>query len=184
MIARIKLAAYGLTPAMLVAFMLPSVARAQDKSKLDLEKIPKVVMQALKAKFPKAEIHKWTKEKEGDDIVYDIEFTQQRQKFEADIKEDGAIHNWEKEIAARDLPAAVKKAAAEKYPKAAIKEIMQITEVKDKKETLEGYEIVLETAEKKTAEITVAPNGKVMEDSGEAKEPQSSGKKWQYRRTK
>jgi hypothetical protein len=143
--------------------------RAQDKDKLDLDKIPKKVMDALKAKFPKAQIHKWTKEKEGDVVVYDIEFKQGDQKFEADIKEDGAIHNWEKQIAAKDLPAAVKKAVESKYAKSTLKEIMQITEVKDGKDVLEGYEIILETADRKEVEVTVAPDGKILEDSGAAK---------------
>lgn len=139
--------------------------KAEDS--LQLGKIPPVVMSTLKAKFPNAEIHKWTKEKEGDIFVYDIEFKQQERKFEADIKEDGSIHNWEKEIAAQDLPEVVKKAAQEKYPNSTNKEIMEITAVKNGQDELEGYEIVLETTDKKEVEITVAPDGEILEDSGE-----------------
>lgn len=140
------------------------------KDDLELDKIPEMVMDALKAKFPKAEIHKWTEEKEDDIVIYDIEFKQEGQKFEADIKEDGTIHNWEKEIAAEDLPDAVKMAVKAKYSKVAIKEIkeiMEITAVSDGKDALEGYEIVFETADKKEVEITVTPDGKILEDSGE-----------------
>jgi uncharacterized membrane protein YkoI len=151
-------------------FTSAASAGGQDKKdKLDLDKIPQKVMDTLKAKFPKAEIHKWTMEKEGDKVVYDIEFKQGTQKFEADIFEDGTLHNWEKEIAAKDVPEAVKAAVDKKYPKATWKEIMQITEVKDKKEVLEGYEIVLETADKKEVEVTVAPDGKILEDSTDIK---------------
>jgi len=149
-------------------------ALAQDKKekdKLELDKIPKKVMDALKAKFPKAEIHKWTKEKEGDVTVYDIEFKQDKQKFEADIKEDGTIMNWEKEIAAKDLPDAVKKAVEKKYPKSTLKECMEVREIKDKKEKLEGYEIVLVTADKKDVEVTVGPDGKILEDSTDPAKP-------------
>jgi hypothetical protein len=127
------------------------------------------VMDALKAKFPKAQIHKWTREKEGDIVVYDIEFKQEGRKFEADIKEDGTIHDWEKEIAAKHLPKAVKTAVETKYPKSTPKEIMAVTAVKDGEDSLEGYEIVLETADKKGVEVTVAPDGKILEDSGEKK---------------
>ena len=144
---------------------------AEKKAEHDLQvdKIPEVVMDGLKAKFPKAKIHKWTREKEGEIVVYDIEFEQFGLKFEADIKEDGAIHNWEKEIADRDLPEAVKKAVETKYPKSTIKEIMEITVVNNGKDALEGYEIVLETADKKEVEVTVAPDSKILEDSGEKK---------------
>jgi len=146
-----------------------SPALAQDKNKPVLDKIPNKVMDALKAKFPKARIDKWTKEKEGDIVVYDIEFKQEGRKFEADIKEDGTIHNWEKAVAVKDFPAALMKAVDTRYPKASVKEIMVITAVKNGKNELEGYEIVLETADEKEAEVTVAPDGKILEDSGEKK---------------
>ena len=61
-------------------FLATPVAAAQEKKDLELDKIPKAVMDALKAKFPKPEITKWTKEKEGDKVVYDIEFTQEGRK--------------------------------------------------------------------------------------------------------
>ena len=128
---RLRWVAGGLLAAALAGLLLSgSGGRAQDKDKLDLEKIPKRVMDALKAKFPKAVIHKWTKENEGDNVVYDIELKQGGRKFEADIKLDGTIVNWEKEIAARDLPEAVKKSVHEKYPKSSLKEIMEVTAVK------------------------------------------------------
>lgn len=139
---------------------------------LQLDKIPLVVMDGLKEKFPKAEIDKWTEEKEGEIVVYDIEFKQESWKFEADIKADGSIHNWEKAIEMKDLPEAVNKAVEAKYPKSTIKEIMQITAVNDGKDTLEGFEIVLETTDMKEVEVTVAPDGNILEDSGEEKRDQ------------
>lgn len=145
-----------------------SATRGQEKKDEKVE-IPKKVMDALKAKFPKAAIDKVTKEKEGDKDVYDIEFKQGKQKFEADIFADGTIHNWEKEVAEKDLPKAVSDAAYKKYPKSTFKEIMQITDVKDGKDTPGGFEIVLETADKKSVEITVSPEGKILEDSTDPK---------------
>jgi uncharacterized membrane protein YkoI len=152
-----------------IAGLLVAVPEARAQDKVDVGKIPKQVMETLNARFPKAEIHQATREKEGDNIVYDLEFRQDGRKFEADITESGTILNWEKEVAARDLPETVRKAVEKRYPKAALKEVMDITEVKDGKETREGYEIVLETADKKEVELTVAPDGRILEDSGERK---------------
>ena len=153
--------------AVLALFVLAgSVACADDKEK----DIPKKVLDALKAKFPKAIIDKWTKEKEGGDVVYDIEFKENGRKCEADIKEDGTIVNYEREIAAKDLPKAVTEAVEKKYPKATLKEVMEVTEVKGAEEKLEGYEINLVTADKKEVEVVIAPDGKVLEDSTEKKE--------------
>lgn len=158
-------AVLGLALATMVAF----AEDKKDKDKPDLDKIPKSVMTALKAKFPKAVIDKWTREKEAGKVMYDIEFKQDGRKFEADIFEDGTIHNWEKEIDAKDVPEAVLKAVEKKYPKARIKEIMQVTEVMDKKETLEGYEVVLVSADKKDVELMVAADGTILEEEVDGK---------------
>ena len=44
---------------------------------------------------------------------------------------------------------------------------MQITSMESGTDALEGYEIVLETAENKEVEVTVAPDGVILEDSAE-----------------
>jgi len=141
-------------------------AESMVREDVKLAEIPQVVMATLKAKFPEAEIQKWTQEKEGDIVLFDIEFKQQEQKFEADIKEDGSVQNWEKEIAAEELPEIVKLTVEKTYPGAGLKEIMMIMDVADGREALEGYEIVLDTADNKEVEITVAPDGSVLENSG------------------
>src|SRR5262249_43687985 len=98
-----------------------------------VDKIPKAVMDSLTARFPKCKIDKCTKAKEGDAIVYDIEFTQASgKKGEADIKENGTWINFEKEIAEKDLPKVVRAAIDAKYPKAKLKICMEETEVMGK----------------------------------------------------
>jgi preprotein translocase subunit SecD len=164
---RLGWVAGGLAAAVFV--LAATVARAGDEPK-DLDKIPKAVMDALKAKFPKAKIDKWTKETEDGKVIYDLEFKEDGRKAEADIAEDGTIQNFEKEFDAKDLPKAVTDAVEQKYPKSKMKEIMEITEIKDKKEVHGGFEIVLETADKKEVEVTVAKDGKILEDSGAKKE--------------
>lgn len=145
-------------------FMLLVKACIQQKDQPDLQKIPSQVIDALVAKFPESKIDKWTKEQEGDIVIYDFEFTQSGQKYEADIKEDGTIHNWEKAIAVKDLPEAIQTTINEKYPSANLTEIMEITAVNEGKDQLEGYEIVLKTSDKELIEVTVAPDGKIMEE--------------------
>ncbi len=147
--------------------MPATVARNQQAPVPD--KIPSKVMDALKARFPNPEIRTWTREKEGDVVLYDIEFNQGGRKLEADIREDGTILNWEKEIPARDLPTAVMKTVNARYRNSSIKEVMETMVIKDGRDALEGYEIVLETAGKKSVEITVARDGKVLEDSADQK---------------
>jgi hypothetical protein len=137
--------------------------RAKEES-IPEDKIPRKVMDALKSKFPKAKIDKCTREMEGDDVVYDIEFKEGARKCEADIKEDGTFLNYEKAIEARNLPKVVREAIDKKYPKATLKEIMEETEVKGKEEKVSAYEVVLETADKKEVEVRVSPEGKIEEE--------------------
>jgi hypothetical protein len=122
-------------------------------------------MDALKAKFPAPVIAKWTREKEGGISMYDIEFKQDGQKFEADVKEEGIIDNWEKAIPVNELPHAARMTVDKKYPKSAIKEVMQTVSISNGKDVPEGYEITLVTSGNKAAEITVAADGKVLEES-------------------
>jgi hypothetical protein len=147
----------------LFAFLGMRDVRAREEA-VPQDKIPKAVMDALLSKFPKAKIDKCTKEKEGDDVVYDIEFKQEGRKCEADIKENGAYINYEKAIESKDLPKAVREAVEKKYPKAVYREVMEETEVTGKDEKLAAYEVVVETADKKNVELKLSPDGKILEE--------------------
>jgi len=67
-------------------------------------------------------------------------------------------------FAAPDLPDVVLATVVSKYRGASIIEIMAITAVDEAGETLEGYEIVLETTDGKELEVTVAPDGTILEE--------------------
>jgi hypothetical protein len=149
----------------LFVFLGTGKVRAQEEA-VAQDKIPKAVMNALLAKFPKAKIDKCTKAKEGNDIVYDIEFKQEGRNCEADIKENGTYINYEKAIGVKELPKAVRNAIETRYPKSSLKEIMEETEVNGKDEKLSAYEVVLATADKKEVEVRVSPEGKILEDTG------------------
>ena len=88
---------------------------------------------------------------------------------EADIFADGTFHNWEQEIPASDLPQRVVQTVARQFPHANMKEIMAVTEVTGGDERLQGYEIVVQRAHKKDVEMTVAPDGKILEGPGKEK---------------
>jgi hypothetical protein len=144
---------------------ISAIALAADQPK-DLDTIPRRVLDALSAKFPNATIEKWTKERERGKTIYDLEFTAAGRKAEADIAEDGSIQNFETQFDADRLPKAVTDAVARKYPKSTIKEVLEVTEIKNRKEVPGGFEIVIETAGKKEVELTIARSGKILEDSG------------------
>jgi hypothetical protein len=153
-----------------------SVLAADDKEKKDakisLDKVPKAVMDAIKVRFPDAEIRSVEKEEEDGKVIYDVELKHKGRKYEMDIQEDGTILEIEKEILSKDVPEAVTKAVEARYPKSTIKEVMEVNTVKDKKETPDHYEVTLETAEKKTVEVIVSLDGKSVKTEAELKKEQ------------
>jgi hypothetical protein len=140
--------------------LLATVGQAADKAdKIPLDKVPKKIMKAIEGRFPGAKLTSVEKEKEGDNIVYDIELKYKGRKYEMDIKEDGTIIEIEKEIPAKDLPRRVARALMTKYPKATTKEVMEVYKVKGKEEKLDHYEVLLVTGEKKEMEVMVSLDG-------------------------
>jgi hypothetical protein len=88
---------------------------------------------------------------------------------------DGKIVEIEKEISAKALPKAVAEALEEKYPEATYRKVEEVIKVKNGEEKLEYYEVLLVTAEKnnkKTFEVEIAPDGKILkvEDKNKKKE--------------
>jgi Peptidase propeptide and YPEB domain len=145
--------------------LLAVVATAAEKDKkISLDKAPKAVQDAIKARFPDGEVTSVEKETEDGKVVYDVELKLKGRKYEMDILEDGTVIEIEKEIAAKDLPEAVSKALDAKYPKSTIKEVMEVYKVKDKDEKLTEYEVTLETADKEAKEVKVSLDGKSIKE--------------------
>ncbi len=146
--------------ASLVALIAPP-ALAQEK--VDADKLPLKVAEAVKARFPGAKITQTTKERENGEVLYDIEMTKDGKKHEMDCKEDGTLVDIQNEIAVRDLPPAAANAIQAKYPNCTIKEAGEILVVKDKQETRDHFEVLIETADKKEMELTVSLDGTKIE---------------------
>jgi len=141
--------------------LLAALTLAQEK--VDASKLPPKVAEALKARFPGATITQVTKETENGEVIYDIEMTKDGKKHEMDCKEDGTLVDIQNEIAVQDLPAAAVNAIKAKYPNSTIKEVGEILVVKDKKETRDHFEVIIETADKKEVELTVSLDGTKIE---------------------
>ncbi len=153
--------------ALLAGLALAVVARAEDKAeKVPLDKVPKAIMDAIKGRFPKAELTSVEKEKEDGKVVYDVELKENGRKYEMDIAEDGTIIEIEKEVPLKDVPAAITKAIEGKYPKATIKEVMEVNKVKGKEEKPDHYEVTIEV-DKKSKEVVVSLDGKSVKGEGE-----------------
>ena len=140
-----------------------STAQARQKAeKISPDKLPQKVSEAVRERFPGAEMTSVEKETEDGRTIYDVELKQKGRKYEMDIEADGNIREIEKEVAVADLPDAVRKAVEGKYPNTPIKEAMEVNLVKGHEEKPDHYEVLLEPAGKKTMEIVVSLDGKTV----------------------
>jgi hypothetical protein len=160
---------------LLVVAITGLVVRADDEKeeKVPLDKLPKAVVEAVKAKFPKAELVSAEKEKEDGKTVYEVAIKNEGQNIEVTVTPEGKIIEIEKEIALKDVPKAVSEALEKKYPKATVKKVEEII----KNDKTEGYEFLLVTADKKTVEVKFSPEGKVLNEEKKDEEKKDKDEK-------
>jgi uncharacterized membrane protein YkoI len=146
------------------AVLLPTLVARSAEEKIKPEQLPKAVADAVKARFPEGKITDAAKEEDDGKVVYDVELKMNGRKYESDILADGTILEVEKEVDAKDLPAAVTKAVEAQYPKSTIKEVMEVDKVKGKEEKPDHYEVTIKTSDGKEVESLLTLDGKPYKD--------------------
>jgi hypothetical protein len=150
--------------AVLAAFVLPAGARAGEEN-VKLDKVPKAILDAVKAKFPGAKLLGASTEKEGDKIVYEGSLTYKKHHHDVTVEADGKIVSVEREIAFKDLPKGVSDAVQAKYPRANYKRTEELIKGDG---TLHGYEVLM-TADA-TVEVVPDLKGKILKEEGKKKD--------------
>jgi uncharacterized membrane protein YkoI len=136
-------------------------ARAQEEN-VPLDKVPKAVSQTVKKRFPKAEVRSASKETEDGKTVYEVQITDAGHKCDVTITPEGHLVSIEKTIEEKDLPAKTAATLKSKWPGAKYEIIEEVTHVKDGKESMDYYEVLMTTADKKKVEACVDADGKVV----------------------
>jgi len=131
-------------------------ARADDVA---LDKLPKAVVDSLKAKFPGCELTKALSETEDNKLVYEISLKHKNANYDIIITPEGKITVVEKAIDAKSLPKAVADALEKKYPKA---KINLAEELSDGGGKVTAYEVHITTADNKEVAVEFEPNGKII----------------------
>jgi uncharacterized membrane protein YkoI len=137
---------------------------------IKLDRVPKAVMDSAKAKFPGAEHRGASRETEEGKTVYEIAMTHEGHRMDVTFQENGTLVLVETEVPEADLPAAVLKAAQDKYPGAKIKLAESVKKGPKVKKDVDYYELHLTTADKKSAEIEVDSQGKILKSATSGKE--------------
>jgi hypothetical protein len=162
--SRVTLAAY-----VAVLLPLPWQAGRADDAKVPLEKLPKAAADAVKKRFPKAEIVSASKDLDIERLaevdLYQIRLKDGGQAVNVSFTVGFGITRIGREVPAKDLPKDVSEAIKKGYPKATIKKAEEVSKGKDLVET--AYEVLLVTKGKKTVEVVFDPKGKVLKTEEE-----------------
>ena len=121
--------------------------------------LPSVVTEALKAKFPKAEIKSAEKGEEDGKPIFEVTIKNDKHDIDVTLSPKGEILSFEKTLKMNDLPKAMKRSLNTKYPRATVQVIEEVWE----HDKLTGYEGVIVTPDKKKVEVNFDPKGKLIE---------------------
>ena len=121
--------------------LLAGSARADDE-KVPLDKLPKAVVDAVNAKFPKGVLKHATTYKNDGKVMYEVGVNVTKDEHvHAIVTAAGKLVEIHQDIDPKDLPDKVAKAVSAKYPKAKIEEAEKQTDAAGK---VLGYEVVVE----------------------------------------
>lgn len=168
---------------MIAVLLCPNIRAEEEEETVPLDKLPKVVIDAVKKMFPDAELKAATKEvvkeaakeededdnddtadgkekedkdeKQESEVVYEVTLSQKGRTIDVAVEEDGEIEEVEQSIDLNELPKIVADELANKFPKSKLKSAEVIYEVEDGRMELQGYEVILISAEGKEIEADV-----------------------------
>jgi uncharacterized membrane protein YkoI len=121
--------------------------------------LPRIVTDAIKKKFPKAEIKAAEKGEEDGKPIFEVTINDNHHDIDVTLSTKGDILSFEKTLKMSELPKAMTKSLGAKYPHYSVKLIEEVWE--NGKHT--GYEGTILTADKKKVEVTFDPKGKLIE---------------------
>jgi hypothetical protein len=148
--------------AVVAAVAMSLFAVAAGAGEVQQRAVPKPVLDAAKGRFKTAKYVGASKEKnEAGEWIYEVSLTEKGMGIDLTLTPAGAITLIEKQIARKDLPAALGDTLAARYPKAKYQIFEQAYTVVDGKETLAYYETVLVDPQKQTWAVELAPDGTV-----------------------
>jgi DNA-binding beta-propeller fold protein YncE len=149
----------ALRMAMCLAFLIlgPTGFAGQDQKAPDLGILPRPVLEAFQAAYPKAVIKAVSKESEKGAVLYEIESVDGLLKRDLLYAADGKAVEVEATVAPGAMPSAVRRGLAEAYPGYVILSAEDVT-----KDSRKLFELVIRVKDEKIA-VTMAPSGAVLE---------------------
>lgn len=130
--------------------------RAQSET-IQVRDVPKEVVDAVKARFPDAQMQKAKKKVENGKTYYAIGLTSKGAERNALLTDKGKIVELKKVIPASELPPKAAEAIYASYPNSTTKKAKKFTQYKEEK----GFEVEVITADKQTRKVVLGADGKI-----------------------
>jgi hypothetical protein len=170
---------FAVVAAVALGLCSPGAARADEKPVKESE-VPKPCLDAVKKKYPAAELKGFSREEEKGKVTYEVEIEvkagekTKARKIDVELSPEGKIVCEEETIAKDDLPEKVKKALADsKYGKWDVKRVERI--VHDEKDADASYELVVTSGDEKV-EVVFDKDGKITKEEIKKKKGEKADK--------
>ncbi len=138
-----------------------------DEVEVPVDKLPKVVADAVTKKYPKAELVKATKDEEDDEVEYEVTVKENGKLIDITLDSDGDIEGLEKELDLKDLPKSVVDSLGKRFANATLQSVEAVCEVDDGTEELKFYEVQLKASNGDEVEVKVKPDGTIIDSISE-----------------
>lgn len=131
--------------------------RAESET-IKVEDAPMVVIDAVKAKFPEAQIHKAKKKVENGKTFFGIGLKNKGTEQDLVLTPKGKIVELKSVVPAAELPAKVAQSVYSAYPNSTTTKAQKVTAYKEEK----SFKVQIVTADKQTKTIVLDAEGKVL----------------------
>ena len=153
----------GIAVTTLALLILAVAAPAGERVRLST--VPQAVLEAVRTRFKNARLTGADKEIRDGSAVYEIAIKHAGRGIDVTLTPAGAILLIKKEIVAKDLPEPVTRALEAAYPGATYKELEEVVTVDGTREQLAHYEVSLVTEQRRTVEVQVGADGKIVRET-------------------
>jgi uncharacterized membrane protein YkoI len=141
-------------------------------TKLALSALPKKVVEDIKERFPGAKLVKAEKEMADGQLVYEVVIQHKGEQIETEFSAEGEFLLTEVTIKKEDLPKAALETLEAKYPGVKYRHFEKVT----KKDGTVNYEVIIQTADKRSGEVVFDSQGKFLKAEGLEKNDEKKDK--------
>lgn len=140
--------------------LLSANIASADETRIARSSVPKPVLDAVVAKYPKAKMLEFSRETEEHGTVYEVKLEASGARVEVEVSPEGAILEEERVISPADLPSAVKAALLRsRYAKAKVERAEKVTATADPEHPTYELEVVLDA---KRSELVFSADGRLL----------------------